>query len=63
LYELCVGLPPFRADSMKALYSKVVKGKFASIPSAYSSELNSLINSMLRVNPKKRPSATELIDL
>lgn len=47
---------------MKALCDKVVRGKFAPIPNVYSSELSDMINSMLRVNPKKRPAATELID-
>lgn len=61
-YELCTGCQPFRADSMVELANKVSKGEFAPIPSLYSHELTHMINSMLTINPKQRPSAKELTD-
>lgn len=48
---------------MKQLCDKVTRGKYPAIPNAYSSELNNMISSMLRVNSKKRPNASELLDL
>lgn len=47
---------------MMALAGKVAKGEFVPIQGTYSQELVDMINSMLTVNPKQRPSANELIN-
>ena len=39
LYELCTFKHPFEANNQGALILKIVRGKFAPIPSSYSSEL------------------------
>lgn len=62
IYELCCGKPPFLGDSMQQLFERVNAGKYTPIPSVYSGELSRLISSMLKLNPKRRPSAQELLD-
>lgn len=53
--------PPFRAKDMNELFTKVTAGVFESPPKCYSPDLTSLISSMIRVNPKDRPSAEQLL--
>jgi NIMA (never in mitosis gene a)-related kinase 1/4/5 len=53
--------PPFRASNMDLLYKKVLSGQYPPIPTQYSSELTSLIASMLQVIPQKRPSCDQLL--
>lgn len=57
LYEMAALKPPFDASDMKTLFKKVNKGTFQKISTSYSQELANLISSLLRVNPKERPSA------
>ena len=57
LYEMTALSPPFTAKDMKGLYNKVVKGVYPKIPSQYSSDLSSMISSLLQIDPKKRLSA------
>ena len=47
LYEMITLKPPFRAQSMKELYSCVMKGKYPPIPEFYSNELDNVISKML----------------
>lgn len=61
LYEAAALNPPFRATSMDELYRKVVRGVYPPLSSAYSEDLQSVIKSMLQVNPKTRPSVDQLI--
>ena len=49
--------PPFIAQSMKELASRVVKGVYPAMPKVYSNEFHSVIKKMLVVTPGKRPSA------
>lgn len=56
LYETVALRPPFMANDMQGLYRKVIRGLFPDIPTAYSTDLRSLIRSMLQVNPLLRPS-------
>lgn len=55
--------PPFRAEDMEGLYNRVVKGTFQRLPGHYSVDLNEFVNLMLKVNPKARYSATELLSM
>jgi hypothetical protein len=55
--------PPFRAEDMEGLYKKVVKGVYQKLPGHYSVDLNEFIAHMLRVSPKSRYSAGELLSL
>ena len=51
-------MPPFRAKDMNGLFKKVTAGQFEEPPKVFSSELVKLITSMIKVNPKDRPSCT-----
>lgn len=55
--------PPFRAEDMEGLYKKVVKGIYSKLPGHYSVDLNDFLGLMLKVNPKARYSAGELLSL
>ena len=63
IYEIATLKPPFRANDMKGLYKKVITGDYIPISSRYSSDLQSLISSMLQVNPRNRPSADQLMNM
>ncbi|KAF9585412.1 G2-specific serine/threonine protein kinase [Lunasporangiospora selenospora] len=62
VFELCALEPPFLADSQSMLTAKIKLGWIPPLPSRYSQELVQLIRSMLQVNPRKRPSTTDLLD-
>ena len=55
--------PPFRAEDMEGLYNKVVKGVYQRLPGHYSVDLNEFVGLTLKVNPKARYSAAELLSL
>lgn len=63
LYEMTALNPPFTAKDMKGLYNKVVKGIYPKIPQQYSSDLNSMISSLLQVDPKKRPDTEQILHM
>lgn len=62
IYELCALEPAFRSKDMKELFSKVVKGRYAEIPSIYSPDLAAIIRSMLQVKPIARPSCEKILE-
>ena len=45
---------------MNGLFKKVTDGKFDDPPKMYSIELVKLITSMIKVNPKDRPSCEQI---
>lgn len=53
--------PPFTGDSFPALKRAVVAGRYQPIPNKYSSPLHRVIALMLKVNPRERPSAENLL--
>lgn len=55
--------PPFQARDMKGLYNKVIKGVYPKIPNMFSSDLSSMIGSLLKVNPKQRPSTEQILHM
>lgn len=63
IYEAASLKPPFRAEDMEGLYNKIVKGAFQKLPGHFSVDLNDFTNLMLKVNPKSRYSADELLSL
>ena len=63
LYEMVFLKPPFRAEDMEGLYNRVVKGVYQRLPGHYSVDLNEFIGLMLKVNPKARYSAAELLSM
>lgn len=63
LYEMCCFEPPFKGKDFKALHKKIMTGVFMRLPMAYSSNLNNLIGRCLIVDPRKRSSIDELLEL
>lgn len=61
LYELCTLSLPFKGKNLCIVYQNISKGKYAPIPSIYSRDLAIIINCLLQVNPKNRPSCDELM--
>ena len=47
LYEMIMKMPPFRAQTMKGLYTKVLSGKYDPIPQLYSDDLRQVLRSCL----------------
>ena len=62
LYEMIMLKPPFRAQSMKDLYKKVLRGNYPKISSNYSVGLSRTVNRLIQVQPKARPSSDTLLD-
>jgi NIMA (never in mitosis gene a)-related kinase len=63
LYEMVALSPPFTARDMKGLYNKVIKGVYPKIPSQFSSDMSSMIASLLQVDPKKRPGCEQILQM
>ena len=61
LYEMLTLHPPFRAESMDALYKKVLKGKYAKINYKYSDDIEEIVKLLLKVNPNERPSCDQIL--
>ena len=63
VYELATLKRPFESNSQLALAEKIRKGKFERLPIAYSENLQNLIRGMLNVNPQKRLSTQEILEI
>ena len=63
LYELCTLKVPFRGTNLKDLVKNINLGKYNKINSSYSKELSDLLKLMLTVDPNKRKSAEQLLEL
>jgi serine/threonine protein kinase len=63
IYELCTTRPPFRAQSLEQLFKCVCRGAYDPISSTYSKDLHNMISQLLQVDPKKRPSCSQLLEL
>jgi len=55
--------PPFLANNMEDLFSKVCKGKYPNIPSIFSPELKKVLALLMQVKPRKRPTSWEILNL
>lgn len=63
IYELTALKPPFLANNMKELFTKVTRGKYPEIPKHFSQDLSKMISYCLNVNPQSRPSPEELLQM
>jgi serine/threonine protein kinase len=61
LYEMITQSPPFRATTMKGLYSQVVKGKYQPIASHYSADLSKILGMCLQVKGSDRADCDEIL--
>ena len=55
--------PLFRAENMKGLYKKVIKGQFSKIPNKFSNDLFIIIKLLLEVNLEDIPAVMKFIKL
>lgn len=46
---------------MEGLAQTILLGKFAPIPNTFSKELSQMINNMLQLKPKSRPSCDKML--
>ena len=61
LYEMATLKHAFDGRNMKILVMKIVRGKHGQLPRQFSSEVRKLVNDMLRLNPKVRPSVNDML--
>lgn len=61
IYELAALRPPFLGDSFPELKRNVLAGRYTPIPHVYSSELATVIASMVNLSATSRPNAEELL--
>jgi len=63
IYELCALRPPFVGNSFPELKRHVQSGRYPSLPKTYSSDLASMIGKMIKVNPRERPTAAQMLGM
>ncbi|WWD03623.1 hypothetical protein V865_001678 [Kwoniella europaea PYCC6329] len=64
VYEMCALHSPFsQAQTQAELISLVKSGKLPSLPAQYSPALKNVIRAMLTLNPIKRPSTKDLLEM
>lgn len=63
LYELCALKPPFDGPNLHFLGMKIIKGVYPPISSHYSRELKNLVTQMLMVDPNKRPTIHQILQM
>ena len=61
-FEMLALRPPFRAENMDKLYNKVIKGEYGKISERYSDDIKEIIKILLKVNPKERPSCSQILN-
>ena len=61
LYEICNLKHAFGADRWESVFYKVREGKHPPVNKRYSKDLINIIESMLNVNPKNRPTISNLL--
>lgn len=62
LYEMANQRPPFSGKDLKELKKNILQGMYPRIPERYSEDLELFIKQCLCVNPKHRPTATQLLN-
>ena len=64
IYELCAWHPPFHEARTQAELTKLIRdGRIPPLPNQYSRSLQDVVKSMLRQDPKQRPSIEMLKSL
>jgi len=63
LYEMLTLKAPFRGNTMKAVYDKVMQGVYDPIPLFYSKLIAHIVKLTLQINPERRPTCDELLKI
>jgi len=61
VYELCALKPPFTGTDFPSLKRAVTAGRYSHIPKKYTESLSRVVSMMLKLNPRERPSAEQLL--
>ena len=62
LYEMATQQPPFVGHDLKALKRNIIAGVYKKLPARFTDDLDKFIRMCLKVDPKDRLSASELLD-
>jgi len=62
VYELAALEPPFQGQSLMQLRRAVTAGRYAPLPSSYSSQLSRILAQMMVVDPSRRIKALDILD-
>ena len=54
---------PFDADNVYQLMKKITDGSYDPLPKQYSIEIATLVQMLLNIDPEKRPSCQEILEL
>ena len=63
LYEMIMKMPPFRAQTMKGLYAKVLSGKYDPLPNHFSTDLKQVLRNCLQVRSSERPKCDKILNM
>ncbi|KAK9463745.1 kinase-like domain-containing protein [Lipomyces oligophaga] len=63
IYELCALHPPFTGKSHLQLAQTIKEGRYPPLPSGYSTALQHVIAACLTLNPQKRPTTHDLLQI
>lgn len=63
LYEMIMKMPPFRAQTMKGLYAKVLSGKYDPITQHFTDDLRKVLRSCLQVRASERPKCDKILNM
>lgn len=58
---MCALQPPFNAQSLHQLATKIIQGKYAAVPSHFSQSIPNLLEAMLNKDPNKRPNINQIL--
>jgi NIMA (never in mitosis gene a)-related kinase len=56
-------MPPFRAQTMKGLYAKVLSGKYDPLPNHFSTDLKQVLRNCLQVRSSERPKCDKILNM
>ncbi len=62
LYELCTLHLPFGEKNIKEVYFNIMNGEYNNIPNHFSKDLGIIINLLLQIDPRKRPTCSDILE-
>ena len=62
LYELCTLHLPFGERNIKEVYFNIMNGEYNNIPNHFSKDLGIIINLLLQIDPRKRPTCSDILE-
>lgn len=62
IYELAALAPPFQGNSLAQLKRIVMQGRFSQLPPSYSPQFARMVGMLLKTDPRKRISATAILE-